>query len=44
MYAIIDAKTQQQVGTAKNLKAASKSCERRNQAYGAVRFIYKFIG
>lgn len=42
MYAIMDSKTQLQVGTAKTLKGASRSCERRNQEYGAVRYVYVY--
>ena len=43
MYIIIDTQTQQHVGTAKALRAASAAFERRNQAYGAVRYVYRFV-
>ncbi len=42
MYTIIDTHTGLQVSTAKSLRAALNACERRNQAYGAVRYTYRF--
>lgn len=41
MYEIVDTQTGKVVGTAKSLKAASCSCDRRDNAYGAYRFLYR---
>lgn len=44
-YHIIDTKEGVRVTQATySLKAASRKCERMNQAYGAVRYVYRSIG
>lgn len=41
MYEIIDTRTGAVVGTAKNVRAARNACDRRDNAYGAVRYTYR---
>lgn len=41
MYEIIDTHTGKAVGTAKTLKAASRICDHRDNAYGAYRYLYR---
>jgi len=44
MYVVVDCRTGQMVGKpVVGLRNASKSAERKNQAYGAVRFSYKSV-
>jgi hypothetical protein len=44
-YHVIDSQTGQRVTQATfSLKAASRKCERMNQTYGAVRYMYRSIG
>lgn len=43
MYEIIDRKTGHRVGTAKTLKAALRSVDRRDNEYGGYRFSHRRI-
>jgi len=42
-YLIIDTRTGATVGTAKSLKAAMQSVDRRDNAYGGYRYTYKRV-
>jgi hypothetical protein len=42
-YLIIDTRTGATVGTAKSLKAARQSVDRRDNAYGGYRYAYKRV-
>lgn len=44
MYEIIDRHTGQVVGTAKTVKGARASVDRRDNAYGAYRYTYRLKG
>ena len=42
MYLVIDIKTKQVISTHATLKAASRKCDRLDNEYGAVRYVYQY--
>lgn len=42
-YLVVDIKTNQIISTHATLKQASRKCDRLDNAYGAVRYIYKYV-
>ena len=42
MYKVIDTHTKQVISTHKTLKAAYRKCDRLDNEYGAVRYVYKY--
>lgn len=43
MYKVIDTHTKQVLSTHATLKQASRKCDRLDNAYGAVRYVYQYV-
>jgi hypothetical protein len=43
MYNVIDIQTKLVISTHATLKQASRKCDRLDNAYGAVRYVYKYV-
>lgn len=44
MYHIYDIQTSQKVAERKTLRAAANYCDKKDNEYGAVRYVYKWVG